>query len=310
MGYGQPNLGTINKLWAEAQGRQDWRNQANIAKNLPGYKQMGGLYDRYLNQQSPDYMEKFAGMVDPMSFLQPFLGGDGSGGYAPIGTEALKDYGEGMYELFDKFRPGMEYIAENQGVGEAELANRLGTASSRYQGNIANQEAQAQRAMGRMGVNPNSGAWQAGAGQRAMQGAAGLSGLQQQVRQDARTEDWQQRLQAAGVGLQAGQQGTDALGRVASEYSNMLGSVSGLYGNYMGALGNMANTTEGARQYDKSYLSSLAGGMTGAMNDFTGMRSQNNQASRWQPLSGNPQSLGFSAAGVQYLYGPGMGQGG
>lgn len=252
--------------------RQKMRNglviSDRLARNAPGFKEIGQQYNRINQADFPDYMEKFAGMVDPLSALQPFLGSGGSGGSAPIGMDALKDYGEGMYQLFDTFKPGLEYIAQNQGVSDAELANRLGVASAGFQGNIANQEAQAQRAMGRMGVNPNSGAWQAGASQRAMQGAAGLSGLQQQVRQDARNEDWQQRLQAAGIGLQAGQQGTDALGRVASGYENLLGSVSGLYGNYMNTLGNLAQTTEGARQYNYTQAGNLAKGLIGARPAF------------------------------------------
>lgn len=251
--------------------------QNTQALNMPGYDEMNTLYGKSLENiygGSPDYMDKFAGMTDPAAFMQGLGLTGGDGDYGPIGADELKQFGEGAYELFDKFKPGMEYIAENQGVGEQELANMLGTSSSGYQANIENQNQQQMRNMQRMGMDPSSGAYAAGAGNRAMQGAAGLSGLQQGVRQGARQQDWSERMQAAGIGLDAGKMGTDAMGRVAGAYGDALGNATNLYGNYMNTMGNMANTTEGARQYDTGYSASLAQGLSGARPTYDALQTR------------------------------------
>ena len=236
----------------------------DMAMGLPGYKQLGEQYDRINQADFPDYMDKFAGMVGtPQDMMSQLYGGD-DGAYGPIGADELKQFGEGAYELFDQFKPGMEYIAENQGVGEQELTNQLGVASSGYQANIANQAAQEERRMGRMGMDPSSGAWAASAGDRAMEGAAGLSGLQQGVRQGARERDWKERMEAAGIGLNLAGQGTNAMSQAAGAYGNAASNLSNMYGNYMQGIGNMGNLTENARQYNYSQAGGLASGMTGA----------------------------------------------
>lgn len=268
-----------NSALAQLQNADTHFAQNRLSYEMPGYKEMYDLYkdtaglgkwgQQLEDVSSPDYMERYAGMVDPMAFLQQAgfgfgTDGSGEGNYGPLGANQLTEFGEGAYELFDQFKPGMQYIAENQGVGEQELANRLGTSSSGYQQNIQNQEQQQLRQMGRMGIDPSSGAWQSGQGSRAMQGAQGLSGLQQQVRQDARGEDWKQRMEAAGIGLNLAGQGTDALGRATGAYNDALGTLGNVYGNYMQGVGNMAGITENARQYDKGYLADLTQGLTGA----------------------------------------------
>lgn len=246
--------------------RYNTNNQLNqMATELPGYSQLSDQYTRINQADFPDYMDRFAGMVgSPQDFIGGLPGMGGDGGYGPIGADALGQFGEGAYELFDQFKPGMEYIAENQGVGGQELANRLGTSSAGLQENIQNQEQQQLRQMGRMGIDPTSGQWQAGAGERAMQGAQGLSGLQQQVRQDARGEDWKQRMEAAGIGLNIAGQGTNALSQATGAYNDALGAYGGMYGDYIGGLGNMGNLTENARQYNYSQAGNLAQGLTGA----------------------------------------------
>lgn len=242
----------------------------NYAREMPGYAELGEQYKEIDEADFPDYMDRFSGMVGaPTDFIGGLPGMDsGDGSYGPIGATQLADFGEGAYELFDKFTPGMEYMAENQGVGEQELANRLGVSSAEMQKNIAGQEGQATRAMGRMGIDPSSGAWQAGAGERSIDAAAGLSGLQQNVRTDARDEDWKQRMETAGIGLNLAGQGTDALSTATGAYTDALGAYGGMYGDYIGGLSNMGNLTENARQYNYSQAGNLAQGMTGALPAF------------------------------------------
>lgn len=236
-----------------------------MATQLPGYKQLGEQYDRINQADFPNYMDEFATrMGTPQDIMGGIYGGGPDGSYGPIGADELKQFGEGAYELFDQFKPGMEYIAENQGVGEQELANMLGESSSGFQANIENQNVQAERDMRRMGIDPSSGAWAADKGNRAMTGAAGMSGLQQQVRSGAREQDWQERLSAAGIGLDLGSQGTDAMGKAAGAYESAAGNLTDMYGNYMQGVTNMGNLTENARQYNYSQAGDLAGGMTGA----------------------------------------------
>lgn len=267
------------------------------AMNMPGYSQMSDQYKEINQADFPDYMDRFSGMVgSPTDFIGGLPGMGGDGGYGPIGAEALGEFGEGAYELFDKFKPGMEYIAENQGVGEQELASRLGTASGGMQRNIADQEAQQVRQMQRMGMDPSSGAWQAGAGDRAMQGAQGLSGLQEQVRGGARADDWKQRMEAAGIGLNVAGQGTNALSQATGAYNDALGAYGGMYGDYASGLANMGNLTENARQYNYSQAGNLAQGLTGARPAFdnTGY-GQYNQDQAYVSSGGSPWALGGSA---------------
>ncbi len=250
------------------QRMSDEHKRANVASyDMPGYSEMQDLYKGSLGGESPDYMDKFAGMIGkPTDFIGgiPGMAGGGEGGYGPIGADQLAEFGEGAYELFDKYKPGMEYIAEEQGVGEQELANMLGTASTEFAGNVASQEEQQKRQMGRMGIDPTSGAWSAGAGERGIETAKGLSGLQQGVRSGAREQDWKERMDAAGIGLNVAAQGTDALGRATGAYTDALSAYGGMYGDYIGGLGTMGGLTEGARQYDKGYSADLAQGLTGA----------------------------------------------
>ena len=255
-----------------SQKQYDAFGRANtLAGGMPGYAQLGEQYDKINADVAPDYMDRWAAEgMNPLDFIQglPGFGAGEDGSYGPIGADQLVEHGEGMYELFDKFVPGMEYIAENQGVSDAQLANMLGESSAGFQANMANQNAQAERNMGRMGIDPSSGAYAAGAGSRAMQGAAGLSGLQQNVRQDASQQDWQQRMEAAGIGLQAGQQGTDALSQATGAYGDAYNMFGGVYGDYMGGLAQMGGLTEDARQFNYTQAGDLAQGLTGARPAF------------------------------------------
>ena len=240
----------------------------NTAMGMPGYGELKGIGDYYsYGKNDTDYVDKYADKFDPNQFFGDMFT-NGEGGQGLVGADQLAEFGEGAYELFDKFRPGMEYMAENQGISDAELSNMLSESSSGYQGNIANQESQQVRQMQRMGIDPSSGAWADGAGNRAMQGAAGLSGLQQKVRTDARGQDWMQRLQAAGIGLASGQMGTDALGKATSSYDNAYNAMTDAYGNYISGVGNLASLTENNRQYNAGQTSSSAQGLTQAVPNF------------------------------------------
>ena len=105
-----------------------------------------------------------------------------------------------------------------------------------------------------------------------MQGAAGMSGLQQKVRTDARGMDWMQRMQAAGIGLQTGQMGTDALGKATSSYDNAYNAMTDAYGNYISGVGNLASLTENNRQYNAGQTMGAAQGLTNAVPGYQNMQ--------------------------------------
>ncbi len=258
---------------------------ANYKQGIQGY----GLTP----QQAPNYADKFANQFNPVDIMSQLYGGTGSGGsgsYGPIGADELKEFGKGAYELFDKFKPGMEHIAENQGVDEQELANQLGTASSGYAQNLANAEAQQQRQYGRMGIDPTSGAYAAGEGSRTIQSAAELSGLQQNVRQNARNQDWSQRMQAAGIGLNTAGQGTDALGRAAGAYGDAASNIAGMYGDYMSNYGQMMGLDENARQFGANNQLATNQFLASAVPNFTDVQSTQYGNSLWQNASGPNQA--------------------
>jgi len=243
------------------------KDAISLSKTLPGYSQLNSQYKKLNSAEMPNYMDQYSDQVGglPTADNIPGWGMDENGNYGPIGAGELAQFGKGAYELFDQFIPGMEYIAENQGVSEGEISNRLGEGSSSYQANIDNQLAQQERHLGRMGIDPTSGAYTDNMSNMRMQAAAGQSANQQDILNSAREEDWSQRISAAGIGLNVAGQGTDALKTATGVYGDAMGMYGDMYGNYITQMGNMAGLTENARQYNHSQAGDLAQGMTGQM---------------------------------------------
>jgi len=260
-------IGTISPDTSRKTMERAFGKYKKAATSLPGYYQLKSQYNELNNAEMPNYMDLYSNQVGglPDGSNIPGWGVDGNGNYGPIGASQLAQFGEGAYQLFDKFVPGMEYIAENQGVSEGELANRLGEGSSSYQANIDNQLAQQERRLGRMGIDPTSGAYADNAGNMRMNAAAGQSANQQGILKNAREEDWSQRIAAAGIGLNVAGQGTNALQVATGAYGDAMGMYGDMYGDYVNNMGNMANLTENARQYNYSQAGELAQGLTGAI---------------------------------------------
>ena len=136
-------------------------------------------------------------------------------------AQQMGDYGQQMFDLFDLYQPQFDYIAENAGVGGAELGQMLADSSAQYSANVDAAQAEQTRTAQRMGVNPNSGAYAAMGTSNALQKAAGLSSNQNQVRNQAQQQDMSERYQAAQMGLTAGGQGASAMNAAGGMYAQM-----------------------------------------------------------------------------------------
>ena len=69
-------------------------------------------------------------------------------------ADKLKDYGDKLFDVFDNYQTNFQYLGDNATVSDAQLQSRLGEASSDYQANADLQQAEYERDMRRMGVNP------------------------------------------------------------------------------------------------------------------------------------------------------------
>ena len=118
-------------------------------------------------------------------------------------------YAGDMFELFDQYKPQLEYIAENAGVSGAELSSNLASSGAQYNANHDAMTEAANRDLQRMGVNPNSGRYAALSTGNALGKAAGYSSNQNQVRQMSKQQDMNERMQAAQLGLNVGAQGAN-----------------------------------------------------------------------------------------------------
>ncbi|USE38676.1 hypothetical protein [Endozoicomonas sp. SCSIO W0465] len=98
-----------------------------------------------------------------MPDIAPRYGYDDQDGTYQLNIEAatdaadtLKEYGDKLFDVFDNYQPNFQYLGDNATVSDAQLQSRLGEASSDYQANSDLQQAEYERDMRRMGVNPNS----------------------------------------------------------------------------------------------------------------------------------------------------------
>ncbi|MBO9483804.1 hypothetical protein [Salinisphaera sp. G21_0] len=126
-------------------------------------------------------------------------------------------YAEDMFQLFDQYRPQLEHIADNAGVSGAELSNALADSGARYNANYDAMMAESNRALQRMGVNPNSGRYAAMTTGNALTKTAGYSANQNQVQQMARQQDMNERMQAAQLGLGIGSQGANMYNQMGAQ---------------------------------------------------------------------------------------------
>ena len=77
--------------------------------------------------------------------------------------------------------------------------------------------AESNRALQRMGVNPNSGRYAALTTGNALSKAAGYSANQNQVQQMAKQQDMNERMQAAQLGLGVGSQGANMYNQMGAQ---------------------------------------------------------------------------------------------
>ncbi|MGO0305036.1 hypothetical protein ACTL6P_00235 [Endozoicomonas acroporae] len=133
-------------------------------------------------------------------------------------ADKLKDYGDKLFDVFDNYQPNFQYLGDNATVSDAQLESRLGEATSDYQANADLQQAEYERDMRRMGVNPNSARFAGFGTSNALHKAAGLSAIQNQVRDTAREESWNRNLDVAELGLNTAKVATDGVSSAANVY--------------------------------------------------------------------------------------------
>ena len=172
--------------------------------------------------------------------------------------------------MFDNYQPNFQYLGDNATVSDAQLQSRLGEASSDYQANADLQQSEYERDMRRMGVNPNSARFAGFGTSNALHKAAGLSAIQNQVRDTAREESWNRNLDVAELGLDTAKTATDGVSSAASVYKLAADMFTDNKIKY-------DQLNEAARQYDLGY---------GFKQDEMKLAAQNqafNQAAnRWQ----------------------------
>ena len=181
-----------------------------------------------------------------------------------------RTYGDQLFDLFEQYKPQYEYIAANAGVSSAELGQRLADSGARYSANQDAMEAEANRALERMGVNPNSGRYAAMKTGNALSKAAGYSMNDNVVREQARTEDMDERMQAAQLGLGVGNQGLGAYGQASNAYASAGQQLSNEKYKY-DAL------NENARQFNVNANQNKVSQYAGLQNQFFGQASD-----RWK----------------------------
>ncbi|WP_419533946.1 hypothetical protein [Endozoicomonas sp.] len=185
-------------------------------------------------------------------------------------ADQLKEYGDKLFDVFDNYQPNFQYLGDNATVSDAQLESRLGEATSDYQANADLQQSEYERDMRRIGVNPNSARFAGFGTSNALHKAAGLSAIQNQVRDTAREESWNRNLDVAELGLDTAKTATDGLSSAANVYKLAADMFTDNKIKY-------DQLNEAARQYDLGY---------GFKQDEMKLAAQNqafNQAAnRWQ----------------------------
>ena len=238
----------------------------------------GNMATAYQPDTYQPSLEQFYGMNDGLEdYLQSDFLDEGFNSYYQYNPEQVQqdlnleqqqglvdqitEYGDDLFDLFEQYKPQYEYIAENAGVSGAELSNRLADSGARYSANADTMEDAANRALQRMGVNPNSGRYAAMKTGNSLSKAAGYSANQNQVRTDARAEDMNERMQAAQMGLGLSNQGMNAYGNAINSYASMGQQLTNEKYKY-DAL------NEQARQFNISANQSKVGQYAGLQNQF------------------------------------------
>ncbi len=120
-------------------------------------------------QKAPSAWDYTQGLYDDLN-LDFDYGFDTPSEYAQFDQDQIREnlylddregYAGDMFELFDQYKPQLEYIAENAGVSGAELSSNLANSGAQYNANHDAMTAAANRDLQRMGVNPNSGRYAA-----------------------------------------------------------------------------------------------------------------------------------------------------
>ena len=183
----------------------------------------GGRYG--LRDQAPSAYDYTKGKYDKLG-LDYDYGFDKPSEYAQFDLDQIREnlylddregYAEDMFQLFDQYKPQLEYIAENAGVSGAELSSNLANAGAQYNASYDAMMADANRDLQRMGVNPNSGRYAAMTTGNALSKAAGYSANQNQVQQMSKQQDMNERMQAAQLGLGVGSQGANMYSQMGAQ---------------------------------------------------------------------------------------------
>ncbi|RDL44367.1 hypothetical protein DN730_08155 [Marinomonas piezotolerans] len=141
-----------------------------------------------------------------------------------------RDYYEQTY------RPLEEEIAANAGVTDAETNQMVAQAGLTTANAMDSANAQRERNLQRMGVNPNSGAYAANTRKNAIAKAVAKANSQNSARAAAEQQDYSEKVAAVGLGKGI----TSSVGGLMSSAANTYGNSAAGYGMQMQAYGNAA----------------------------------------------------------------------
>ena len=195
------------------------------------------------------------------------------------------DYNKSTFRPVEK-----QMVADAQSFDTDAYRNQLATRAAADSGIAFNRTRQAnERAMARMGVNPNSGRFQGMAQQSGLMQAANRAGAMTGTRERAQQTGYARKLDAVGMGrglsgastaaygsaMNAGNSAVGNYGQAGQQYMSGMGQGSATIGSglnmQLSGLGNVLNsqTEMAVNAADNSFLGNVGGIMGGAASMYT-----------------------------------------
>jgi len=166
--------------------------------------------------------------------------------------------------LKDTYRPVEQGLVSDAMAFDTDAyRNQLATRAAADSGIAFNRQRQAnERAMASMGVNPNSGRFQAAAGQTALMQAANRAGAMTGARERAQQTGYARKLDAAGLGRGLSGASTAAYGSAIGAGSQAAGNYGMAGQQYMGGMAQGAGTIGSGLNMQISGLSNVLNNQT------------------------------------------------
>ena len=172
-----------------------------------------------------------------------------------------KDYYDYLKNTYRPVEQGI--VADAMAFDTDAYRNQLATRAAADSGIAFNRQRQAnERAMASMGVNPNSGRFQAAANQTGLMQAASRAGAMTGARERAQQTGYARKLDAAGLGRGLSGASTAAYGSAIGAGSQAVGNYGMAGQQYMGGIGQGASTIG-------SGLNMQIGGLSNVLNNQT-----------------------------------------